>query len=576
MDPIVLSRLSAAWREELVGAAFAGLIARTDGFTLVFDRAPEGARPGRRSALCVRLAPPVWAWTEPPIAAIADWTFRLPAGATLTSLTAPPMDRRLVLDLATASGHTYRIHVELWPPGNVLIEESDQRLLWCARTRPASAFRAALAPGLAYSPPPAAYLVDPERLTAADLNAWLPAGQVTSAPRLAIVARQVAGLPKGLLEVLAPTLPRALTGDTALDADALARDLALWARATYGGEPPVRGYVWDWPSPGAALLTRALDMNVAGVRFTGSYSSWSEAARELARALPKPIDPALLAGAKARLRRLQHAEIAVLEELEEAREAAALRARATTLVSFLSRVPKGASSVALPDPSEPGKTVEITLDPKLRPHENADRMFKRAGKLARIAEQAPARLAEVREDLARARVALERVARGEMPEPALARRASGRSRPGAADTPAKRKRDDTPSVLIPRRYRTTEGWEVLIGKNNQGNDHLTHRLARPEDYWMHVHGAAGSHVVLRRGKGANEPSKATLEEVAGWAAFYSQARNAGTVPVTVTQKKYVTKPRKAPAGLAQVTRSKTVFARPTEPPDEARAEADGD
>ena len=129
-----------------------------------------------------------------------------------------------------------------------------------------------------------------------------------------------------------------------------------------------------------------------------------------------------------------------------------------------------------------------------------------------------------------------------------------------------------PSALEPRRFRTTEGWEVLIGKSNQGNDHLTHRLARSEDYWMHVHGAAGSHVVLRRGKGPNEPSKATLEEVAGWAAFYSQARNAGTVPVTVTQKKYVSKPRKAPAGLAHVTRSKTVFARPTEPPDSAKEE----
>ena len=93
---------------------------------------------------------------------------------------------------------------------------------------------------------------------------------------------------------------------------------------------------------------------------------------------------------------------------------------------------------------------------------------------------------------------------------------------------------------------------------------------------MHFHGAAGSHVVLRRGKGPNEPSKATLEEVAGWAAFYSQARNAGTVPVTVTQKKYVRKPRKAPAGLAQVERSKTVFARPTEPPDDARIGENGD
>ena len=80
-----------------------------------------------------------------------------------------------------------------------------------------------------------------------------------------------------------------------------------------------------------------------------------------------------------------------------------------------------------------------------------------------------------------------------------------------------------------------------------------------------MHGAAGSHVVLRRGKGANEPSKATVEEVAAWAAFYSQARTAGRVPVIVTRKKYVRKPKKGPPRLALCTHEKTVMVRPVEP-----------
>ena len=106
---------------------------------------------------------------------------------------------------------------------------------------------------------------------------------------------------------------------------------------------------------------------------------------------------------------------------------------------------------------------------------------------------------------------------------------------------------------------------VLIGRNNEGNDYLTLHLARPEDYWFHVHGAAGSHVVLRRGKGSNEPSRQTIDEVASWAAFYSQARTAGKVPVIVTQKKYVRKPRKAAAGTVICEREKTVMVRPKEP-----------
>src|SRR5262249_8296974 len=108
-------------------------------------------------------------------------------------------------------------------------------------------------------------------------------------------------------------------------------------------------------------------------------------------------------------------------------------------------------------------------------------------------------------------------------------------------------------------------------RNNEGNDYLTHHLARPEDYWFHVHGASGSHVVLRRGKGKNEPSKQTVAEVASWAAFYSQARTAGRVSVLVTRKRYVPRPRNAPPGLALCTREKTVMVRPQEPPRQASA-----
>jgi predicted ribosome quality control (RQC) complex YloA/Tae2 family protein len=139
---------------------------------------------------------------------------------------------------------------------------------------------------------------------------------------------------------------------------------------------------------------------------------------------------------------------------------------------------------------------------------------------------------------------------------------------GAARAPSAR--------LQPRRLKSHEGWEVLIGRSNEGNDYLTHRLARPEDYWFHVHGAAGSHVVLRRGKGKNEPSKQTLHEVGAWAAYYSQARTAGKVPVIVTRKKYVRKPRKSPPGLAVCEREKTLMVRPQEPGREALADAGED
>ena len=55
---------------------------------------------------------------------------------------------------------------------------------------------------------------------------------------------------------------------------------------------------------------------------------------------------------------------------------------------------------------------------------------------------------------------------------------------------------------MPRRLKSKEGWDVMIGRSNEGNDYLTHKLARPEDYWFHVHGAAGAHA----GAGCREPA----------------------------------------------------------------------
>jgi hypothetical protein len=569
MDAIVLVRLAGAWAEELVGAEWSGARASTQGFELVFDRPPAGTSPGRRTALCVRLAPPVWAWTAPVAAGRgAPWAHRPAFAAIVSAVSTPPGDRRVVVALAAG-----RVHVELWPPGNIVVEDADGRVTWCANPRPASSFREALAAGRPYAPPSAPVARDLLALSEADLAAWFATAPADAGERLARMAREFAGLPKGLLEALAPTLPRRVLAPDAPGADnaaSLAREMRAWMAATYAAEPPVRAYAWTWPSPGATLVTRAMAMAPgATVRFVGSYGAWGEAARETALALPAPVDLARVAAAKAALKRLERAHAAVTDSIAEAARAAEVRADATALAAFLPRVERGAATVTLPDPTDPARTRTIALDPSLKPHENVDRLFKRAAKLERVAAQAPARLAELAVQIARARAELGAAERGEASAP----RAPGLRGREAAPAPPRRTRDETPSALIPRKFKTREGWEVWIGKNNAGNDHLTHRLARSEDVWMHVHGAAGSHVVLRRGKGPNEPSKATLEEVAGWAAFYSQARNAGTVPVTVTQKKYVSKPRKAPAGLAHVLRSKTVFARPTEPPEEARVDA---
>lgn len=315
----------------------------------------------------------------------------------------------------------------------------------------------------------------------------------------------------------------------------------------------------------------------------------------------------------ARALRRYHARLvrrveALRGDLAEAERAGEFRTWGETLLSYLRQVPARAASVVLPDPSDAGRNLVIELDPRVSAQANAARYFKRASKAERGLKQVPPRLSAASAEAHELGVLLARVAAleegasdtarvddltldGDL-EAAVARlpvglravlgagaRGGPRGAAGAARGEAGEARaggvaavargeDRAPSArLQPRRLKTKDGWDVLIGRNNEGNDYLTHHLARPEDYWFHVHGAAGSHVVLRRGKGANEPSKATVEEVASWAAFYSQARTAGKVPVIVTRKKYVRKPRKGPPGLALCTNEKTVMVRPGEPAD---------
>src|SRR5437016_3758612 len=83
-------------------------------------------------------------------------------------------------------------------------------------------------------------------------------------------------------------------------------------------------------------------------------------------------------------------------------------------------------------------------------------------------------------------------------------------------------------------YTLPDGWQVLVGRTDADNDYLSFRVARPEDWWFHVRGVPGSHVILQGPPGA-EPDRLTLERAAAIAAYHSKARNAGVVPVSGTR-----------------------------------------
>ena len=282
--------------------------------------------------------------------------------------------------------------------------------------------------------------------------------------------------------------------------------------------------------------------------------------------------------------RRARAKVTKLEaDARRAEQAHTLRRMAEALTANLHRVRRGQARVSLDDLYAPGNVLEIELDPRLSPQENAAALFKRARRGDRGQETITSRLEEARRDLAA--VAASPQLDAESPDwPTALRLASATwsasltdalsradastlwspggprwERPSASEDSARRaERDPHPGRL----FRLPGNWEVRVGRNNAENDVLTHQFAHPDDVWLHASGVPGSHVVLRMKGLRDNPPREVLEAAAAIAARFSRAKHARTVPVIWTRKRHVRKPRKSKPGLAVCTHEKTVFVHP--------------
>lgn len=115
-------------------------------------------------------------------------------------------------------------------------------------------------------------------------------------------------------------------------------------------------------------------------------------------------------------------------------------------------------------------------------------------------------------------------------------------------------------------FRSSEGLEILVGRTARDNDRLTFRVARPNDFWFHVAATPGSHVILRNPGGLDRPPRASMEEAAALAAWFSKSRGGGRVAVHWTLRHHVSKERGAPAGQVLLSRFQSVTVRPAIPP----------
>ncbi|GIU83142.1 MAG: fibronectin-binding domain-containing protein [Acidobacteria bacterium] len=122
------------------------------------------------------------------------------------------------------------------------------------------------------------------------------------------------------------------------------------------------------------------------------------------------------------------------------------------------------------------------------------------------------------------------------------------------------KRDETSSFA--RKFVSSDGFEILVGKGAKENDYLTFRFAKSLDFWLHAADYPGSHVIVRNPNRLESLPHQTLIEAAEIAAFFSQAKKQPKAAVNYTQRKFVHKPKSAPPGLVSLSKFKTIIVEP--------------
>lgn len=247
----------------------------------------------------------------------------------------------------------------------------------------------------------------------------------------------------------------------------------------------------------------------------------------------------------------QHEELRRTEGRED------IRHQAELVTANIYRLRRGDRSLDCEDYYDPAcPVVHIELDPLKTPQQNAAALYKEYNKLKAAEQHLTVLTREGERQLDYLNSVLDELERAETDRDLsdirreLTETGYIRARKGGK---AERVKPQSPLKFV-----SDDGLEILAGRSNAQNDELTLKLARRTDYWLHTQRVHGSHVIIRCE--GEEPPPRTLEQAAGIAAYYSQARGAGKVQVDYTMVRNVRKPSGALPGKVIYTDHKTLLA----------------
>ena len=226
------------------------------------------------------------------------------------------------------------------------------------------------------------------------------------------------------------------------------------------------------------------------------------------------------------------------------------------LKTNLSQIKKGDDHIEVTDYfDELLPQISIPLDSTKSAQGNMDDYFRKHRKYLAADRELTPRIQRADESVNRLRDELKEVEReGWQPSnrPALQLRRFPLTQPSAERRP--------PSIERKgpfRRFTSTDGLPIFVGRNARENDELTFGLAKSDDLWLHARGVPGSHVVIRLDKGTDPPFE-TLRDAAMLALLYSDLKKSGKGEVIYTRRKWVKKAKGQAPGAVSVTQERTV------------------
>ncbi len=208
----------------------------------------------------------------------------------------------------------------------------------------------------------------------------------------------------------------------------------------------------------------------------------------------------------------------------------------------------------------PSVMIEIPLKAELSPSGNAQRYYKLYTKAKNAEEHSLKQVKEAEEELYYLETVLESVEKTESATD-IAEIKEELSEQGY--TPKIKRKTKSNKKSAPMEFVSSDGYTILVGRNNRQNDELTIKMAYSTDIWLHTKIIPGSHTIIRT-KGERDIPKRTILEAARLAAYFSKAKNSTQVPVDFVTVKNVKKPSGAKPGLVIYDNYNTVYVTPDE------------